>query len=476
MTARSTVALAGLALLLAAGCAHYPVNQPLARLDPSAGYRFQNLAHDTNSDSLLIILAFSGGGKRAAALSYGVLEELARTRIAWGGDRRRLLDEVDVISSVSGGSFTAAYYALHGDGIFQDFEPRFLKKNMGGRLWGQYCLPVNWFRLASPHYDRIDMVADYLDRRLFDRQTFGDLLQRGQRPYVMINATDMALGSRFEFTQEQFDLIYSDLSSFPIARAVAASSAFPVILSPATLRNYSSARTEAEPEWIRNALHNGTVSSRRRNRAMEARSYLDVSRRPYLHFLDGGLADNLGLRGPLDMLLEQETPWQAMRAFQLQSLRKVVLIVVNASVPMDNGSERTENAPGLFSVLRAAQHVPINRYSFETVELFNEYFERWAQEIRVRREKIAALQRSQEGFDPRRLPPSELTYYSIELSFDAVPDEKERAFFKSLPTSLTLPPETVDRLRAVAAQLLRQSGQYQRLLKDLGAETGKAGK
>jgi NTE family protein len=112
-----------------------------------AGYRFKNLSNDGNSDSLQIFLAFSGGGKRAAALSYGVLEELARTKIVWEGQQRRLLDEVDYISAVSGGSFTAAYYALHGDGIFTDFEEKFLDKNIQGELIWRLFSEVRSFQI-----------------------------------------------------------------------------------------------------------------------------------------------------------------------------------------------------------------------------------------------------------------------------------------------------------------------------------------
>src|SRR5882724_8563328 len=99
-------------VLLGSGCAHYPENAQLKHYDPHSGYRFRNLTNTGNSDSLQVFLAFSGGGTRAAALAYGVLEELARTQIIWEGQHRRLLDEVDYISAVSGGSFTAAYYAL----------------------------------------------------------------------------------------------------------------------------------------------------------------------------------------------------------------------------------------------------------------------------------------------------------------------------------------------------------------------------
>ena len=94
------------------GCAHYPDNPRLDEYNEAEGYRFDNLAAPEDADRVFIILTFSGGGTRAAALSYGVLETLRDTWFTWGGTERSLLDEVDVISSVSGGSFTAAYYAL----------------------------------------------------------------------------------------------------------------------------------------------------------------------------------------------------------------------------------------------------------------------------------------------------------------------------------------------------------------------------
>lgn len=121
-------------LLLFSGCAHYPRNARLASSDISTGYRFRDIRSPTNASDLLLILAFSGGGTRAASLSYGVLEQLARTPAGPEGAPHRMLDEVDIISSVSGGSFTAAYYALWGDRIFSDFESKFLKKNYPKRF------------------------------------------------------------------------------------------------------------------------------------------------------------------------------------------------------------------------------------------------------------------------------------------------------------------------------------------------------
>src|SRR5712671_608064 len=134
MAMRSSITFLAIALF-ASCCAHYPINAPLAAVDGRTGYRFENTAFSTNSDALLLMLAFSGGGTRAAALDYGVLEELARTGVGPPSQQHRLLDEVDLISSVSGGSFTAAYYALWGDRIFSDFEPQFLKKRVQNELF-----------------------------------------------------------------------------------------------------------------------------------------------------------------------------------------------------------------------------------------------------------------------------------------------------------------------------------------------------
>jgi predicted acylesterase/phospholipase RssA len=96
---------AALALLLVAGCATRPVNAPLADADRRAGYRYETRAERPDNDpSTVIVLAFSGGGMRAAAFSFGVLEELRRTQVAIGARRARLLDEVDLVTGVSGGA------------------------------------------------------------------------------------------------------------------------------------------------------------------------------------------------------------------------------------------------------------------------------------------------------------------------------------------------------------------------------------
>src|SRR6185503_17946196 len=117
---------------------------------------------------------------------------------------------------------------------------------------------------------RSDLAAEYYDRLLFNHASFGDLMTRDGAPFLCVNATDIGSGARFEFTQDEFDLLGSDLSKFPVSRAVAASSAFPVVLTPIALKNYSAKQRQPEPEWIHSILDDRDASSRLKYVASQA--------------------------------------------------------------------------------------------------------------------------------------------------------------------------------------------------------------
>jgi NTE family protein len=452
---RSTLLL--ISALLAGGCAHHrSLNTPLESLDSRTGYRFQSVGPQTGSDDFLLMLAFSGGGTRAASLSYGVLEELARTRVGAAPAQHRLLDDVGIISSVSGGSFTAAYYGLFGDRIFSDFEPRFLKKNVQTGLLLRVLAPWNQIRLASPAFSRSDLAAEYYDHLLFSGATFGDLTRRQNQPFLSINATDIASGARFEFTQDEFDLIHSDLSRFSISRAVAASSAFPVYLTPVVLKNYSADRPQTEPEWIQSILQNVAASTRLKYVASEARSYGDGNRQ-FIHLVDGGLADNLGLRGALDRAMAREQ-YSRMPGAPSGLPRRVAIIVVDAHTDSDYGWDSKEHSLGLGALLGSLSQAAVSHYSFETIELF--------------REVMARL--SRERVETGDSEPLEMKTYVIELHFNQLADRSDRTFFNSVPTSFQLPSRTVDRLRQLAARDLADNQEFKRLVSDLNGGPTKA--
>jgi len=288
---------------LLVGCEYVrpTLNAPLKQWEATGGYRFSNLARagEDNSDSLFIFATFSGGGTRASTLTFGALRELARQQIAWEGKTKRLLDELDYISALSGGTFTAGYYALNGDQIFHDFEARFLRKDWESELRSRILRsPSNWFRLWSPYFGRTHIMAELLDEALFEGKTYDDVLRRQRRPYLNIHATDMATLSRFEFSQTQFDWICSDLSQLPIARASAASAALPLALSPISYKNYAgTCGFEAPAAALEAALKRGGIGAQR---AKEYLSYLDAKKRAYIHLLDGGLSDNMALRAFLE--------------------------------------------------------------------------------------------------------------------------------------------------------------------------------
>jgi len=286
----------GLTLLvqLTACVSHYTINNPIESIESIQRLLLEDKP-DNRSDELLLILTFSGGGTRAAALSFGVLQTLADTHIVVNGQKRRLLDEVDAISSVSGGSFTAAYYGLFKDRIFEDFETKFLKRNVQSELTRRVIFPGNWPKLASLYYDRSDLAADYYDELLFEHKTFQDFMT-ADSPLIAINATNIALRSQFTFIGAEFMPICADLLSYPVSRAVTASSAVPGAFSSIILKNYAGTCGYQLPEWATKALDERQVNTRRYHLAKILSDYQDTEAQPYIHLLDGGISDNLGIR------------------------------------------------------------------------------------------------------------------------------------------------------------------------------------
>src|SRR4030095_14769030 len=92
-------------LLLAAGCATRSPDVRIEHFDAAPAYRIETMLARVvkNDPETLLVVAFSGGATRAAAFAYGVLEELRRTRVVIAGREARMLDQLDAISSVSGG-------------------------------------------------------------------------------------------------------------------------------------------------------------------------------------------------------------------------------------------------------------------------------------------------------------------------------------------------------------------------------------
>ena len=450
-----------LTLLFASGCtAHYPVNSPLHQIDIGSGYR----THATEgradcSDSLMVVLAFSGGGTRAAAFSYGVLETMRDITIEWEGCSRQLLNEIDTISAVSGGSFTAAYFGLFGERIFEDYEDKFLNADVQGYLTWSLFRPWNWFRLGSSFFGRSEFAADYYDKILFEGKTFADLMIR-EGPVIQINATEVSTGTQFTFMQDWFDPLCSDLASFSIARAVTASSAVPVLFSSITINNYAgSCDYQLAPRAIA-ALNDLDPTSRRRHLARKYTQYLDRELHPYLHLYDGGLTDNLGVRPPMNRLELAGGGWELAKLENRRELRKLLFVIVNSQAESKTGFSLSASSVPLLDTILGATSIPLNELTFESLAAVKtqldafkrQYADGRCADLAERGENTAAC--------------DDLKAYLVIVDLDQVSDSGRRSRLKQIPTSFVLKPEQVDELRDAARTVLLSSKEFQRFLDD----------
>ena len=452
------------------GCASRPVNPPITQANPTSGYRFETRQVHAKNKENLVVLAFSGGGTRAAAFSYGVLEFLKRTEVVGPkGNKVRLLDEVDVITGVSGGSFTALAYGLYGDKLFADYEQRFLKRNVQGDIIARAFSPAYWPKLTSTGWGRSELASQLYDEILFDGATFGDL-DRGTGPLILVSATDISSGTRFTFSQAIFDVICSDLNAVPLSRAAAASSAVPVVLSPITISNYGGTCNSTPPAWAKPFMgsDNPPRPAARAIRSFRAdAAFGDSVRRPYLHLVDGGVSDNLGMRAVLDALEVLEALHDIGAPTPLDSARRIIVFVVNSQSSPPTNWDESETPPGTIDILLKSAGTPIDAFSYETVEVLRDTAAKWST-MRLLRDS-AAFKANTDANAAKALRVPDAEIYAIDVSFAALKDKAELDYLNRQPTTFVLPPEAVDRLRAAAGTIIMDSPEFQRLLKDVGA-------
>lgn len=234
---------------------------------------------DRGDQNTLFILALSGGGSRAAYFSTDVM--LGLQNALPGVD---LLSEVDAISSVSGGSMAAAYYAISTDqpGAANYWTPEkvrgLMRKNYTLRWFGNWFWPDNIAKFWFTAFNRTDIMARTLSKNLYSSAVLRDLKMRdlrSDRPYLILNATngtDGQFDEPFTFTDNDFSLIGSDVESYSLSRAVMGTAAFPAVFNYMTLRDWSSTEKTTR----------------------------------YIHIFDGGNFDNLGLRSVIKVLDQME--------------------------------------------------------------------------------------------------------------------------------------------------------------------------
>ncbi len=430
------------------------MNAPLKAKSNSELSSLGTAPKNQRSDELSLFMAFSGGGTRSAALSYGVLKKLRDTRVKIGNKQRRLLDEVDLISSVSGGSFTSAYFGLFGDGIFRDFKKKVLKRRIQTELLRLSIFsPKSWIRLAPALFERSDLAAEYYHQTIFRKKHFGDM--RPDAPYIVINATDLSLGQGFSFTGYHFSWICSDLNSYPVSRAVAASSAVPVVFSPITLKNHAANCQFSPIVWDvqRHNRNNIKNKQKRYKDALKVKNYRDDKNLKYLHLVDGGVADNLGIRSILDIIsFHNDNMWNTMKTYGMQKTRKMVFISVNAASFQNTAIATRKRGPSTVDVIDTTTTIQSNKYNTETIDLLTSKFPIWKKQVQESR--------------CREKPSKDcanIEFQLIEINLeDLKPSEiKELGI---IPTALELPGKTVDQLENAGINLMQRSKSFKRFV------------
>lgn len=436
-------------LLSACSLVAYQPTQTIDRVRKDEGYRLEQSIQRSNQDNTLVIMMFSGGGTRAAALAYGVLAAFNDYPMMLNGRRTTLTASSDVVFGVSGGSVLAAYYAMHGEQVIPRFEERFLKQNFQRLMFKQALSFSNMPRLASPEYGRGDLLQEQFENTLFGNMTFGDLNKYRRGPFAVISATDMASGQRIDFTQENFDQFCLNLSDLRVARAVASSSAVPVIFSPLTLNNNSGNCGYTVPARFQVALdHDADALQQKTRREMLHNAYYaDSKARPFLHLVDGGLTDNLGLRSLLDR--QEIYPNSSLQAMlEAKNINRVIVVSVNAQNQISETISQQAKIPSFRDMINATIDVPIARASQESLRQFRAMVDAW--------------NASQKDADkPIRM-------HFVSLSLHDLPPSSLRTRALNIPTTYYLPRESINDLKEAAKILVKQSPEFQQLRQEAG--------
>jgi NTE family protein len=402
----------------------------------------------TENYSILVTVTMSGGGTRAAAFAYGVLEGLREAKIDWSHQHTDLLNEVDLVSGVSAGSILATYMTAFGPQNLSDFKQDFLYTNFQNQLILSALTFTNMVHLTSPDFGRGNLLVDQLNV-LYKGKTFADL---PVRPRLLVSATDLSKAVSFQFTPEQFSLICSDLNSVPLAFAVGASSSVPFIFSPISVKNYSGSEHCAHTSTINNK-NSAQIDLRMRQLYKDKLTYLSSDKRPFVHLVDGALSDNLGLRSIMDRAAVGGNIGALVSNAPTHSIHRMVIVVINSEIdPLEN-IDRSGETPDVIEVASALRFSKGLSASAETIAMLEESAATWTEQLKT-----------SEMNTPGNMFAADSQLHIVQVNLREIPDPVLRERLKSLPTVFHLPRQEVDDLILAGKQTLEASPAFKKLM------------
>ncbi len=382
-----------------------------------------------------IVLAFSGGGLRAAAFTHGTLRALQTVKTPDGD----LLDDVAIISSVSGSSLASAYYGLYGRAGLERFREDVLLPGFESGLRLSLLNPANLARMLQGGLNAREDFGDVLDRKVFHGATFGDLY-RHPRPSIRIHATDLYHRVPFPFFPPLFAVLCSDISSYPVADAVAASMAVPLVFAPVVVRTYPDNCPPLPPQ-VETLKVQAEKSHALAAIARAVSTYRDGHVR-YIKLADGGLTDNYALTIMSTERILYGTPYSPMTARDAVRVRRLLLIVADASRGPNGDWIEREHGPTGLDLALSATDAAVDTAARQSADTFDSMIADWERSIVAFRCGLssgeAARLGARDGWECR-----DVKFTVAHLSIQAL-ERPYRERIDAIPTRLTLEPAQID--------------------------------
>lgn len=179
--------------------------------------------------------------------------------------------------------------------------------------------------------------------------------------------------------------------------------------------------------------------------------------------MDGGLADNIGLRAIQDLYVRGGI----RKKINSGDIKRMIVIVVNAKNGHQETFDRDESPPGLASVVMKTATVSMDNYSFETVEAIKGLFgERAQAQMNIEGCQKKLDEHCKDGYALSPLAGGDMKLYVVDISFDNLPDGEEKTYLKELPTSFYLEKDQVDRLISAGRVLLRNHPEFKAFIEE----------
>lgn len=422
--------------LLLSGCAttvfNPATNKPMTKDTPPE----MEAPRDILSENTVAI-AFSGGGLRAAAFAHGVLVALKETKTPQG----TLADDVGFISSVSGGSLTAAYFGLHGPQGLEDFREKVLLRDFERDMHLSVLHPGNLMRLFGGGLNARENFGDALDKHVFNGATFADIYHH-RKPDVRIHATELYNGTPFPFIPRAFSILCSDIRSYSVADAVVASMAVPLVFAPVVVRAYPDRCNEPLPPLFAQ-IDADPDAPRVLKAAAQMANYRDPTRIKYLKLVDGGVTDNLGLATIAVTRAILDTPYAPMTERDAVKVRRMLFIVVDASRAPGGDWALSEIGPGGVDLAVVATDVATNAAARFAADGFGTMVREWRESLVRFRCALTDEQVVHLGGPSKGWNCDDVKFYLAFLTVDRLEPEY-RDKLNAIPTRLTLTPQQVD--------------------------------